>query len=73
MCVLFVDLRRRLPLEVRCSLYQRQQADVNLSVVRGSYETRFRGGQNLAAMERNASVYQLYRLNRITGEGRAEV
>ena len=61
-----MDLRRRLPLEARCSLYHRQQADVNLSV-RGSYETRFRGGQSLAAMERNASVYQLCRLNRITG------
>ena len=67
-----MDLRRRLPLEVRCSLYQRQQAHVNLSV-RGSYETRFRGGRTLAAMERNASVYQVYRLNRNTGEGRTEV
>ena len=32
----------------------------------------FEGGQNLTAVEGNASVYQVYPVSRITGEGRAE-
>ena len=40
--------------------------------MRGNYETHFRGGQNLTAVEGNASVYQVNPVSRITGEGRAE-
>ena len=32
----------------------------------------FEGGQNLTAVEGNASVYQVYPVSRITDEGRAE-
>ena len=72
MCVLIKDIGRRLPLELQpCSLYQGQQGDVSQSM-RGNYTTRFRGGQNLTAVEGNASVYQVYPVSRITGEGRAE-
>ena len=35
-------------------------------------ETSFGGGQNLTAVEGNASVYQVYSVRRTTGEGRAE-
>ena len=34
------DIGGRLPLELQCSLYQRQQGDVSQSV-RGNYKTRF--------------------------------
>ena len=40
--------------------------------MRGNYKTRFRGGQNLTAVEGNASVYQVNLVSRKTGEGRAE-
>ena len=53
-----------------CSLYQGQQGDVNQSV-RRNYKTRFRGDKNLTAVEGNASVYHVYPVPRITGEGRA--
>ena len=53
-------------------MYQGQQGDVNQSV-RGNYKTRVWGGQNLTAVERNSSVYQVYPVSRITGEGGAEV
>ena len=43
----------------QCSLYKGQQGDVNQSV-RGYYKTRFRGGQNLTAVEGNESVYQVH-------------
>ena len=38
------------------------------------YKTRFGRGQNLTAVEGNASVHQVsvYIVSRITGEGRAE-
>ena len=62
---------RRLPLELQCSLYQGQQGDVCQSV-RGNYKTRFFGGQNLTAVEGNASVYQVNPVSPISGEGRAE-
>ena len=65
------DIGRRLSLELQCSLYQGQQGDVNQSV-RGNFKTRFSGGQNLVAVDGNASVYQVYHVSRITGEGRAE-
>ena len=71
MCVLLKDIGRRLPLELRCSLYQGQQGDVSQSV-HGNYKTRFRGGQNLTAVEGNASVYQVYAVSRTTSEERAE-
>ena len=70
MCVLIKDIGRRLPLELQYS-YQGQQGDVSQSV-RENYKTRFSGGQNLTAVEGNASVYQVYPVTRITGEGRAE-
>ena len=71
MCVLIKDIGRRLPLELPCS-YQGQQGDVSQSV-RGNYKTRFCGGHNLTAVEGNASsVYQVYTVSHITGEGRAE-
>ena len=65
------DVGRRLPLQLQCS-YQGQQGDVRKSV-RGNYKTRFGGGQNLTAVERNASVYQVNPVSRITGKGRAKV
>ena len=55
--VLIKDIGRRLPLQLQCS-YQGQQGDVRQSV-RGNYQTRFWGGQNLTAVEGNASVYQV--------------
>ena len=58
MCVLINDIGRRLPLELPCSLYQRQQGDVSQSV-RGNYKTRFGGGQHLTTVEGNASVQNL--------------
>ena len=60
----------RLPLQLQCS-YQGQQGDVRQSV-RGNCKTRFWGGQNLTAVEGNASVYQVNPVRRISGEGRAE-
>ena len=51
-CVFTKDIGRRLPLELQCS-YQGQQGDVSKSV-RGKRITRFRGGQNLTAVEGNA-------------------
>ena len=36
-------------------------------------KTRFRGGQNLTAVEEKASIYQVNPVSRITGQGRAEV
>ena len=57
LCVLIKDIGRRLPLQLQCS-YQGQQGDVRQSV-RGNYKTRFWGGQNLTAVEGNASVYQV--------------
>ena len=41
------------------------EGDVGQSV-RGNYKTRFRGGQNLTAVEGNASAYQVYPLSRTT-------
>ena len=41
--------------------------------MRGNYKTRFRGGQNLTAVEEKASVYQVYSVSRTTGEGRPEI
>ena len=38
----------------------------------GNQKRLFRGGQNLAAVEGNASIHQVYPLSRITGEARAE-
>ena len=70
MCVLIKNIGRRLPLDLQCSLYEGQQGDVSQSV-RGNCKTRFLGGQNLTAVEENASVYQVYPVSRITGEGRA--
>ena len=71
LCVIIKDIGRRLPLQPQCS-YQGQQGDVRQSV-RENYETRFWGGQNLTAVELNASVYQVTTASRITGEGRAEI
>ena len=68
LCVLIKDIGRRLPLQLQCSC-QGQQVDVRQSV-RGNYKTRFWGGQNLTAVEGNASVYQVNPV--ISGEGRAE-
>ena len=62
-----MNIGQRLPLEIECSLYQGQQGDVNQSV-RGNYEIRFRGGQNLTAVEGNVSVYQVHPVSRITGD-----
>ena len=70
-CVLIEDIGRRNLLELQCSLYQGQQGDVSQSV-HGNYKIRFIGGQNLTAVEGNASVHQVYPVSRITGEGRAE-
>ena len=70
LCVLIKDIGQRLPLQLQCS-YQGQQGDVSQSV-RGNYKTRFWGGKNLTAVEGNASVYHVYPVSRITGEGRAE-
>ena len=66
------DKGLRLPLELQQCSYQGQQGDVNQSV-RVNYETRVWGVQNLTAVEGNASVYQVYPVCRITGEGRANV
>ena len=71
MCVLIKDIGRRLPLELQCSLYQGQQGDVSPSV-RGNCKTHLLRGQNLTAVEGNASVYQGHPVSHITGEGRAE-
>ena len=70
LCVLIKDIGRRLPLQLQCS-YQGQQGYVSQSV-RGNYQTRFCGGQNLTAVEGNVSVYQVNPVSRITGEGGAE-
>ena len=70
LCILIKDIGRRLPLQLQCG-YQRQQGDVGQSV-RENYKARFWGGQNLTAVEGNASVYQVNTVSRITGEGRAE-
>ena len=40
--------------------------------MRGNYKTRFRGEQNLTAVEENASVFQVNTVSRINIEGRAE-
>ena len=40
--------------------------------MRGNYNTRFGGGQNLTAVEGNASVYQVYAVSRTTSEERTE-
>ena len=68
--VLIKDIGRRLRLQLQCS-YQGQQGDLRQSV-RGNYKTRSWGGQNLTAVEGNASVYQVNTVRRISGEGRAE-
>ena len=60
--ILFKNIGRRLPLELQCSLYQGQQGDVNQSV-RGNYETRFRGGQSLTAVECTSLLGYVYRNN----------
>ena len=55
LCVLVEDISRWLPLQqLQCS-YQGQQGDVRKSV-RGNYKTRFWGGQDLRAVEGNASI-----------------
>ena len=71
MRVLIKDISRPLPLQLQCS-YQGQQGDGSQSV-RGNYKPRFCGGQNLTVVKRNASVYQVNPVSRMTGEGRAEV
>ena len=71
LCVLIIDIGRRLSLQLQCS-YQAQQEDVRQSV-RGNYETRFWGRQNMTAVEGNVSVYQVNPVSRITGEGRADL
>ena len=59
-------------MDLQCS-YQGQQGDVSQSA-RGNYKTSSRGGQNLTAVEGNASLHhQVYPVSRITGEGRAEI
>ena len=70
LCVLIKDISRRLPLQPQCS-YQGRQGNVCQSVLENN-NTRFRGGQNLTAAERNASVYQVNSVSRTTGEERAE-
>ena len=60
--ILFKDLGRRLPLELQCSLYQGQQGDIDQSV-RGNYETRFRGGHSLTAVECTSLLDYVYRNN----------
>ena len=70
LCVLIKDIGRRLPLQLQCS-HQGQQGDARQSV-RENYKTRFWGGQNLTAVEGNASVYQVNPVSRLSGEGRAE-
>ena len=70
LCVLIKDIGRRIPVQLQCS-YQGQQGDVGQSV-RENYKTRLWGGENLTAVEENAS--ELYKVNpgsRISGEGRA--
>ena len=71
MRILIKDIGRRLLLELQQCSYQGQQGDVSQSL-RGNYKTRLGGGQNLTVVEGNASVYQVYPVSRITGEGRAE-
>ena len=41
--------------------------------LRENNKPRFWGGQDLTALEGNASVYQVYPVSRITREGRAEI
>ena len=43
--------------------------------MRGNYKilNPFLKGHNLTAVEGNASVYQVYPVSRITGEGRADI
>ena len=55
LCILIKGIGRRLTLQLQCS-YQGQQGDVSQSV-RGTYNTRFWGGQNITAVEGNASDY----------------
>ena len=67
--VLIIRLRIQVgfPLQLQkkqCSSYQGQQGDPG-QYVRGNYKTRFWGGQNLTAVEGNASVYSLYILRSI--------
>ena len=73
LCILIKGIGRWLSLELQCSLYQGQQGcDVNQSV-RGNYKTRSWGGQKSdSCVEGNASLYQVYPVSGITGEGRAE-
>ena len=40
--------------------------------MRINFKSRIRGGQNLTAVEGNASFYEVNPVSRITGEGRAE-
>ena len=73
MCVLVKGIGRRVHLQLQCS-YQGQQGDVR-QFVRGNYQTRFRGGQNVTAVVGNASIYQVNAVsleNTVTGEGRAD-
>ena len=68
LCVLIKGIGRRLPLKLQCS-YQGQRGDVRQSV-RGNYKTCFWGGQNLTAVEGNASVYQVNPVSRISSPSR---
>ena len=52
-------------------VFPHQQGDVS-QFVHEKYKTRFRGGQNLTAVEGNASVYPVYPVSHIIGKGRAE-
>ena len=67
LCALIMDIGRGLPLQLQCS-YQGHQGDFRQSV-RGNYKTRFWGGQSRSAVEGNVSIYQVYLVSRITGEG----
>ena len=71
LCVLIMEIGRRLPLQLQCS-YQGQQGDFSQSV-RGNYKTRFWRGQNVTAVEGNVSFYQVNPVGWITGDGRGGI
>ena len=64
------DIGRRLSSDLQYS-FQDQQGDVSQSV-RAETIYPFKMGKSLTALEGNASLYQVYGVSRISGEGRAE-
>ena len=62
------DISRRPPLEPQCSLYQVQQGDDSETI-----KPVLRGTTSSDGCGRNASIYQVFPVCRITREGRGGV